>query len=294
MKKLVFDVGASAIKFALMDDEATIYEKGSEVTPHDSLEQFLQVIKTIYKRYKEDVDGIAFSIPGTVDSETGQIFAPGGLTYNENVNLIDAVHAIIDLPVAVENDGKSAALAEAWKGNLKDCNDGVVLVLGSGIGGGIIKDGKLWKGKNLFAGEFSYVLYGEGNSFQDVWAMSGSTSALLMDVATRKGIDMASINGVTVFEMIAQQDHDAVAALQTLAKNIARGMFNIQCMMDPEKILIGGGISQQPILCESIQLELDKLYSNIPFVIPHVQLGTCQFYNDSNLVGALYNFLNHQ
>lgn len=293
MKKLVFDVGASAIKYALMDMEANLYEKGSKPTPHDTRSQFLDILKEIYDTYRDQIDGIAMSIPGTIDSETGQIYAPGGLLYNENVNLANEIQAFADVPVFLENDGKSAALAEVWKGNLKGCKSGIVLVLGSGIGGGIIKDGALWKGSHLFAGEFSYILGDQMESFMDVFAMKASTTALIMQTAQRKGVDMKELNGIKIFEMIDQQDEDACAALQYVAANLAKGIFNLQCILDTEKVLIGGGISLQPVLLEKIKEELDQLYARIPFQIPHAQVDTCRYYNDSNLIGALYNFIIH-
>lgn len=292
MKKLVFDVGASAIKYALMDDDAHIYEKGKEVTPHDNLEHFLIILKSIYEKYQTEIDGIALSLPGTVDSLHGQIYAPGGLTYNENINLVEKMRSFTSLPIAIENDGKSAALAEVWKGNLKGCQDGIVIVVGSGLGGGIIKDGKLWKGQHLFAGEFSYVYQGEGTSFmENAWAVKGSTSALVKDVACRKNLDLAQLDGYRIFQLIEELDQDACAALQSLAKNLAIGIYNLQCILDPEKILIGGGISQQPILIEKIKEELNQIYDKIPFDIPHAQIENCCYYNDSNMIGALYNFL---
>lgn len=292
MKKLIFDVGASAIKYALMDNDAHIYEKGKEVTPHDNFEHFLTILKSIYEKYQTQIDGIALSLPGTIDSVRGQIYAPGGLSYNENINLVDKMRSFTQLPIAIENDGKSAALAEVWKGNLKDCQDGIVIVVGSGLGGGIIKDGQLWKGQHLFAGEFSYIFQGEGTSFmENAWAVKGSTTALIMDVARRKNIEASQLNGYRIFQWVEALDKDACAALQTLAKNLAIGIYNLQCILDPQKILIGGGISQQPILIDKIQEELNKIYEKIPFDIPHAQIDNCCYYNDSNMIGALYNFL---
>lgn len=292
MKKLVFDVGGSAIKYAIMDNDAHIYERGKELTPKDSLDSFLNVLKSVYEKYQDEVDGIAMSVPGTIDSSKGQIYAPGALTYNENVNLADKIHEFTDVPVTLENDGKSAALAELWKGHLQGCQAGAVIVVGSGLGGGIIQDGQLLKGQHLFAGEFSYVLFGEENEFlNNVWAMQGSTTALLMQTAKSKNIDFTDIDGIKVFEWIHQGDQQAILALQSVAKSLAKGIYNLQCILDPEKILIGGGISQQPLLLEKIQEELNHIYSQIPFTIPHAQVETCRFYNDSNLIGALYNYL---
>ncbi|MEG0365935.1 MAG: ROK family protein [Coprobacillus sp.] len=293
MKKLVFDIGASAIKYALMNNNAEIYEKGKEITPHDNLDNFLSVLESIYNKYKNQINGIAISLPGTIDSLKGQIYAPGGLTYNENINLVDKIHQFTDLPVSLENDGKSAALAELWKGNLEDSQDGIVIVVGSGLGGGIVKDGKLLKGQHLFAGEFSYVYQGEGQTFmENAWAVRGSTTALIGSVALKKKMDFNELNGYEIFKMIHDGDKDANESLQEVAQSLAKGIYNLQCILDPKKILIGGGISQQPILIEKIKEELDKIYSFIPFDIPRAQIETCCFYNDSNLIGALYNYLN--
>ena len=68
------------------------------------------------------------------------------------------------------------------------------------------------------------------------------------------------------------------------------GLFNIQAAVDPEKIAIGGGISQQPILHEYIQKSLDEIYEKMPIPIPRVQIVPCAYFNDSNLIGALANY----
>lgn len=294
MKKLVFDVGGTFIKYALMDDNANIYEKGNEVTPLDSQEHFIDVIESVYQRHGGEVDGIAISLPGNIDVETGHVYTPGALSYNAGTNIIDAIKSRIDTNVSVENDGKCAALAELWKGNLKDCNDGAVLILGTGIGGGFIHNRQLMKGKHFFSGEVSFLLTNpEKPGFESVFAMKGSTTALIMQVAMKKQCSPEELNGKKIFEMIEQGDQDCIDALECVAKNIAVQIFNIQCFMDPEKVCIGGGISKQPLLLEKIREQLNELYAVIPFEFPTVEVDTCAFYNDSNLIGALYNYQLH-
>ncbi len=167
MNKLVLDIGGSSIKYAIMNETADILERGNESTPLDSFESFISVIRKIYDKYKDDIDGIALSAPGTIDPKSGLILAPGALSFNYKVNLIDKIHEFTTYPVSIENDGKCAALAESWIGNLKNCKSGIVLVLGTGIGGGIILDGKLWSGSHFFAGEFSYLAQGELTGFDN-------------------------------------------------------------------------------------------------------------------------------
>lgn len=291
MDKLVFDVGGSAIKYALMDNDARILEKGQEETPKDSLSSFLGVLERIYSKYVGKIDGIAMSLPGTIDSELGKIYAPGALLYNENVNLVEEMRSFTELPIVLENDGKSAALAEVWKGNLKNCDNGIVLVLGSGIGGGIIKDKKLWKGSHLFAGEFSFVMLESDFKMTNIFALKGSTRALIYDVASRKGVHPETLDGHQVFHMVEQKDEDALSALNEMCKYIAMQIFNLQCMIDPEKVLIGGGISKQEIVLIKVREQLELILATLPFDVPKPEIDTCKFYNDSNLIGALYNYL---
>lgn len=293
-RKLVMDVGGTMMKYALMDEDANIYQKGEVPTPIDSLDHFLDTVMSIYETVKEDVDGLAFSLPGNIDSDTGQIFAPGALLYNAGVNIIEKLQERIALPIAVENDGKCAALAEVWKGNLQDVQSGIVLIIGTGIGGGIIHERKLIKGSHFFAGEVSYLKTDlKDNAFMSCFAMKGSTTALVGSVAAVKGMKMEDLDGKKVFAMIQEGDKEAIACLEEMCNYLAAGIYNLQCLLDPDRVLIGGGISKQPLLVETIRKQLEKQYEDIPFSIPHAQVDVCAHFNDSNLIGALYNYNLH-
>ena len=292
IKKLVFDVGGTFIKYALMDNEAYIFEKGKVKTPLTSIDEFINQIIKIYEIYKNDVNGIAFSMPGNIDSATGHIYTPGALSYNANVNIIDELHKHIDIKISIENDGKSAALAEVWKGNLKDCNDGIVLVLGSGIGGGIVHNKKVMKGQHFFAGEVSFLAsdLSKPVDMSNNFAAKGSTIALVMRTAMLKDIPFDSINGEQVFEWIQNNDKEALQAFDEMTTVLATQIYNFQCLLDPERILIGGGASKQDILIETIQKKLDSIYDCFPVPAPRAQIDVCKYHNDSNLIGALYNY----
>lgn len=294
MNILVLDVGGSAIKWAVMDDEASIIEKGDVKTPLDSFENFLKAIVKLYEN-KKDVEGIAISLPGNIDVSTGQVYAPGALSFNANRNIADEIHKVIKLPVSVENDGKCAALAEVWKGKLKDHKDGIVLIIGTGIGGGVVIDRRVLKGKHFFAGEFSYLFTDANNpNFGSAFALTGSASALCNNYAALKNIDSKEVNGKLVFEKVKENEAEALEVLDRMTKALAVQIYNLQCSFDPELILIGGGVSKQEILLEKIKEKLEEIYAGIPpfFTIPHAVVDTCEYFNDSNLIGALYHYLN--
>ncbi len=132
MKYLVIDVGGSAIKYALMDKQAVTLEKGQVTTPPDSFAEFMAEIVHLYKKYQDQITGIAFSLPGVIDSEQGYSITGGSLTYNNKRNFVADIQQHCPVPVTIENDAKCAALAEAWQGSLVGCKNGVVVVLGTG------------------------------------------------------------------------------------------------------------------------------------------------------------------
>lgn len=292
MSKLVFDVGGSSIKYALMQEDGSILSQGSVDTPKKSREDFLHALANIASKFSGQFDGIAISMPGNIDSETGQVYTAGALTYNENVNIVSELSRLLPYPISIENDGKCAALAEVWQGNLKDNNSGVIIVIGTGIGGGIVINRQILKGSNFFAGELSYVI---GNvsepSFKSCMAVKGSTTALVLGYCQRKGLDPRQVDGKKVFDAIQAKDEDALAALDDMCTALAVLIFNLQVTLDCGKVCIGGGVSKQPILVETIKSKVDGIYQHLPYPVPRPEIDVCKHFNDSNLLGALYHHL---
>lgn len=294
MNYLVFDVGGSAIKFSLMNERIEILEKGQQPTPKDTIEQFVDIIGTIFDRYKDRIEGIAISMPGKIDSEIGYAITGGALRYNWDKNIVSILQERCPVTITIENDGKCAALAEAWKGSLKDCNDGIVVVLGTGIGGGIIKDKKLHKGKHFTAGEFSGIQTSPCCKGQEpeVWADQGGYKGLLSPVALAKNIPIEELSGHKVFEMANKGDEEVLEILDDYCYKIVVQLFNLQYIYDPEKIAIGGGISAQDILIEYIQKNVETYAKSLQYNIVTPEVVRCKFGNDSNMIGALYHFIN--
>ncbi|MVX63833.1 ROK family protein [Clostridium chromiireducens] len=294
MKYLVLDIGGSAIKYALMTSELEFVEKGNKPTPHDCIENFIEVVGKIYDEYKNEIEGIAISMPGVLDSEKGYTYTGGSLTYNEGKEIVKILQERCPTKITIENDGKCAALAEVWKGSLKDCNDGVVIVLGTGVGGGIIKDRKLHKGKNFFAGEFSFIATDvnniEGNG--SWWGHLSGSKSLIEAAAKAKNMPAEELDGYKIFEYANNCDEDILKVLDDFTYKLAVQIFNLQCILDPEVFAIGGGISSQDILIEYIKKNVDKYHKNFISDVPKPKVVRCEFRNDANLIGALYNFIN--
>lgn len=293
MKYLVFDVGGSAIKYSIMTEDAEFIITGKVKTPTDSFENFRETIGSIYDEYKDDIQGIAMSMPGIIDSDNGYAYTGGFLRYNDKREIVKELQERCNCDIVIENDGKAAALAEVWKGSLKENTDGIVMILGTGVGGGIIKDRKVHRGKHFMAGEFSYIQ----SNISDRYNMNsflgfvGSAIGLVSQIAESKGLKSEELDGIQAFEYIKNNDKDAVEIIDQYTKNLAVQIYNLQCLFDPEKICIGGGISAQDILMEYIIKNVKEYYRNLNLGLTEAEVVRCKFGNDSNQIGALYKML---
>ena len=242
------------------------------------------------------IDGIAISSPGIINSTQGVIDVVGVFPYLQKLPLTQMFQERYGVPASVENDGKAAALAEVWKGNLSDVRDGAVFLIGTSIGGGIVLDGKLRRGKDFFAGEYSSMCVNIASpaSTSSYVAQLG-TSGLIEKVMGYMELD-EKIDGEQAFAYINAGEPNALKALKKYTDDLALTIFSINVLLDVEKVVIGGGISQQPLLLEYLKQSIQDIRTYHPdflggIQLPLPQVDTCRFYNDANLIGALYHFL---
>lgn len=291
MKILAVDIGGTYIKYACMREDREILSRGKIKTPGEGREALVEAIGRIYDEMP-DVEGIAISMPGIIDSENGYCVMGGALRYNDDFYLRHSLHQRCPVKIYMENDAKCAAMAEAAAGSLKDVRDGFVLIFGTMIGGGFIKDGKLHRGRHFSAGEVSYIA-ARGVDMPGVWGNRCGTPALCRMYAKKKGLPFQEVDGIRVFEAVNAGDPEALDCLQRFTKEIAEQIFNIQTILDPERFAIGGGISAQPLFIEYIKNNLKELYLKCPYHVPHAEVVSCKFQNDANLIGALSCFLTY-
>jgi predicted NBD/HSP70 family sugar kinase len=288
---LVIDIGGTEFKYALMDVEANVESKGSIKAVKDSYELFLEVLIELYNDHPY-VEGVAISIAGIVDSSTGYCFTGGSLEYYEKKDLVADLRKGIDVPITIENDAKSAGLAEVWKGNLVDSKNAFVLTIGTSVGGCVVIDGKVHRGSHQVAGEVWTNL--DNTKVLDTtycWGHQTRLEYLLADVAKLKNVDVSEMNGKVMFEYASNGDQEVIDLIDDFTKSISGHLFSMQGIIDPDTILIGGGISKQPLLIELINKNMDTIYSTLEIEYPRAKINTCKFYNDSNLIGALYHHL---
>ena len=299
MDYLVFDIGGTFIKYALMQENGAMLEKGKVPSPTQDMDAFLAALAGIGARFRGRYGAAAVSVPGCIDTARGIAITGGAFAFLHDTPLAALLTKELGVPVTLANDAHCAANAEAWNGALAGVQDGCVVVLGTGIGGGIVLGGRVLVGSSFSAGQFSALptdydrvwhgmLTPESDGLYHLWTGQVSASSLLHDYAQRRGAPEQELDGIKFFAAYDTGDPDAKETLALFGRRAAAGIYSIQAVLDLERFAIGGGISARPEVTRIIRDSLDELFRRIPatpFAKPEVV--PCRFGNDANLIGAL-------
>ena len=301
MKVMVFDVGGTEIKYSVMDEQLNRADAGSVPTPDDTQEHFLATLEALYRPHAAEVDGIAMSLPGFIDAEHGVVRGGGApsLLYNIGTPVGPLLSARCGCRGFLENDGKGAELQQ---GARKGCTNGAVFVIGTGVGGGLVINGQLVRGIHCTAGEYSYL-----HTNADDWRNGDKTVALQCSVTNllrwyraRKNLpEDAPLNGRIFFEAANAGEPEALEVLEAFCMAVDVQIYNLSVLLDLEKVAIGGGISGQPLLIETLdRVYEEKILKGHPFSeeqarsLPRPEIVPCAFHNEANQIGALVSYLN--
>lgn len=288
---LAIDVGGTKVKYGLINHSGELIERGSQSTKRRDLVSFLSQVKDIITLYHDQVRGVGISLPVKVNHNTGQVEAGVMWSFLDGINLKEELE--LELPLALENDGKAAALAELWVGELKDVSNGLALVLGTGVGGGFVIDGKIHYGAHYAAGELSFIYNKITNDRESRFGFTGSAVEMIRAIASELELRDAK-DGKAVFEYINAGYPQAKRIFDKYAETIALHIQNLQATVDFERVVIGGGISAQPIVTRTIRQAYESFYEGNPYIknmINHVDIVAGRLGNDANLYGAVYRLL---
>ena len=293
---LVLDIGGTFIKYAIMDGEGQFIEQGKVPAVTDSEEGTLGALADVREAVAAyDYEGVAISMPGRIDTAKGIAHTGGAFQWVHNYPAAEKYGAVFGKPCTVANDGKCAASAENWIGALSDVNSGAVLVLGTGIGGGIVINKQVWMGATGGAGELSaFITNHEGvknglgwGNIGIMWAAHISAGSITGKYAALKGLDHA--DGIMLFDAYDAGDPIAKDVLKVFGEEAAAGICSLQSVLDLERYAIGGGISARPETTQIIKDAVDALFDPYVEFLPYgkPEIVTCKFGNEANLIGAL-------
>lgn len=278
---LVFDIGGSSNKYALIENDKIVekFSSKQEKNMEDLLKFFEDKINFFAKSHK--IDGIGFSSPGTVDSSTGNIYGKSAVEFITEYKFALEIKNKFNLPVAIENDANCAALAEIFYGKV-DKNYLAFLIIGSGIGGSITKNGKIIKGNSLEAGEFGYMLLKNEDGNFDNFSKLATLPNIRRKMIKKYGIDESTY---LIFDKYMQKKEPYFTEVDQMFTYLAMGIYNIFYTVNPEKIYLGGAISSDERFVREIK---NKLNTGV-FKSIDIDISPVSFFNDNNLYGAYAN-----
>lgn len=283
---LVFDFGGSAVKYGYWNGQ-TLEDTNQFPTPKTWKEMkahLKQVFQTFVKQMV--IEGVAISAPGVVNQEKQLIEGISAIPYIHGFNIFHELEELFHLPVTIENDANCAGMAEYYEGAAKEYQHVAFVVLGTGVGGAIFTQGQLNKGAHLYGGEFG-LMFLEGNQ---TFSKLGTAVQMAWRYCDRLGVSRTTYSGKEVFERAEQGDALAKEEVDNFYNYLTKGLFSIQFSIDPEVIVIGGGISAKSGLLTEINQRMKQLTTDLELNDFDPNILLCEYRNDANLIGAAANF----
>lgn len=289
MKEYVcIDIGGTAIKAGVLDENARIIEQLN--IPTEAMQggsYVLARVKKIIERYivLRKITGICISTTGMVDAAQGSIiYANENMPGYMGINLKKEIERTFGILCEVENDVNCAGLAEYWNGAAQKSQSALCMTIGTGIGGCAIVNGRLLRGISYSACEVGYMNI-NGNRFEN----QASTTALVKKVAERKNDKISEWNGKRILEFAEKNDKICIEAINEMAEILGLGIANICYVLNPEIVVLGGGIMQrESILTDGIRKSVKN--NLLPAISSHMRLELAHYHNAAGMTGAWYCF----
>ena len=310
MYRIGVDLGGTNIATGVIDENYKIIGRGKVKTRaprpaeaiFDSIKEAVDMAVVNAGISYDDVVSVGIGTPGSVNKETGAIEFSNNLKFH-NVPAKTMLEERLKKPVYLENDANAAALGEAVAGSGNGVKNFVAVTLGTGVGSGIIIDGKIYRGSNFCGGEMGHMVinvdgipcncgrkgcwekYASATALvsQAVEAMQGDKASLLWQTCDG---DLNKVDGKSIFDALDLGDATAKAVVDRYLYYVAIGIANVVNALQPETVCVGGGISGQgekilqPIR-DIVKAERYSVYADKQANIVPALLG-----NDAGIIGA--------
>lgn len=280
-KALAIDVGGTKIYSTIIDENGKIVGDIEKFATSKNYDEILSVFKSVVAKHENEVDLIAFSTCGAVNNENTKIIGSTGNIAKEYPNT--DFQSLSKKPVFVENDANCAAWAEFEIGASKGCKNSVMLTLGTGVGGGIIVDGKLLKGKNGAAGEMHFKMRTDKHrrctcGSWDCFEIYCSGTGLKLT-----GEEISKNPDITTYDIIGgwQKGDELMTEIFNKWQNdILQGIIGLANLFDPDVVVLSGSMA------EFVDVEFLTKAVNDEIVTTPTKVVKAQAGNYSGMIGA--------
>ena len=300
------DIGGTKIAAGVVDEDGTIVARARRETPATDPEliedQVAEVVAEL--RADHDIDAIGVAAAGVVDSKRGVVLFAPNLAWRDEP-LVDDLRRRVELPVRLENDANAASWGEFRFGAARDVDDMVMVTVGTGLGGGIVADGRLLRGALGIGGELGHLRVvpdglrcGCGN--RGCWEQYASGNALVREarelcvagspvahgLLDRVGGDVSRITGPTVTQAATDGDAAAIELFEEIGRWLGIGLANLAAAFDPALFVIGGGVCEADELLLNPAREAFRRQLTGRGFRPEARIVRAELGNEAGLVGA--------
>lgn len=305
MSRFVFgvDIGGTSVKLGLFDELGTVIDRweiptrtddsGSHILP-DIAESIQSKLKE-KKIEKDQIAGVGVGAPGPIDNE-GVVHCAVNLGWG-TFSIRDTLSSLLELPVMAGNDANVAALGEMWKGGGLGSRDMIMVTLGTGVGGGIIINGRMLTGSTGAGGEIGHVHvednetqacncgnYGCLEQYSSATGITRLANKLLEESDKDSLLRTGEVSAKAVFDAVKEKDALAIEVAKQFGKYLGDCLANVSGVVNPEVIVLGGGVSKAgEILIDFIKPNFDK---NVFHGSRNVKFTLATLGNDAGIYGA--------
>ena len=310
MAKYIYgiDIGGTTVKMGLFDEKGDMLEKWEIVTRKENNGENIlpDIVKSIEEKNAEksieteDIIGIGMGVPGPI-TEDGRVLKCANLGWGI-FSVADEMSKLTGVKkIKVGNDANVAALGEQWRGGGRGFDNIVMVTLGTGVGGGIIMDGKILTGENGAAGEIGHITVNPKETLKCGCGCKGcleqyssATGVIRMAKELLEASDKPSelrkfaadeIGGKEVFDAYKAGDEIAKEVVNEFAIYLGMGLGNVASVVDTQAFVIGGGLSKNgPVVIDIVKEQYKK---NVMFALKNTEFRLAELGNDAGMYGAV-------
>lgn len=289
---IALDLGGTSLKAALVDAEGVIAAREQASTVGQDKDQIVATIVAMVKNLQGaagEVAGVGLGMPGLLDPFSGVVHITPNLPFKEPFPMKEVLERETGLRSFVNNDANLAALGEWWKGAAAGAKNVVILTLGTGIGGGLIIDGKLFMGSKGFGAELGHITIANDGPPCGCGAAYGCFEALASGTAIIRAAQEEinpKIENAKQVEELAQQGNEAARAIwEDEGKWLGIAIANYLNIFNPDTVIVGGAIAAAWPLFERRMMEEVRARA-FRVMVDHAKIMPAKLGNDAGIVGA--------
>ncbi len=301
------DIGGTKVLGGVVDNTGKIIDSARRPTPLAGGKELVATIIDLVKEFqaKHEIAGIGISVAALISKDQGTIVGAPNIANLSQLNFVSEIKKVFNMPVIAENDANAAMWAEYKFGNAQGLNPVIFFIIGTGMGGGLVIDGKLFRGANGIGAEFGHMIvqpngvqcgcgaygcieqYASGSALmryaKEAIASNPAKGQELLDLC---GVELSNLTGSALTEAAKKGNEMALAAFNKQADWLGSACASYTLLLDPQAIVVGGGVVEAgELFLTPVRSAMEKY---MPFAGTHLlpKIIAAKFGNDAGLIGA--------